>query len=77
VSFDLERVMRTNYIIDDFQQTYFVIDSFEKLLDDCYKDFGAIYERLAAATDIEPDKLVDGDRVVTKGTLEYFKRPTH
>jgi phenylalanine-4-hydroxylase len=74
VSFDLERVMRTNYMIDDFQQTYFVIDSFESLLEDCYKDFGAIYGRLAAATDIEPDKLVDGDRVVTKGTLEYFQR---
>ena len=29
VAFNLERVMRTNYIIDDFQQTYFVIDSFQ------------------------------------------------
>ena len=35
IGFNLERVMRTNYIIDDFQQTYFVIDSFEKLLDEC------------------------------------------
>ena len=33
--------MRTKYPIDDFQQTYFVIDSFEQLLDDCYQDFGA------------------------------------
>ena len=46
VAFNLERVMRTNYIIDDFQQTYFVIDSFEKLLADCYQDFGPIYDRL-------------------------------
>ena len=41
IAFDLERVMRTKYIIDDFQQTYFVIDSFEELLADCYQDFGA------------------------------------
>ena len=74
VAFDLERVMRTKYIIDDFQQTYFVIDSFEKLLAACYEDFGPLYERLASATDIEADELVPGDDVLTRGTLEYFKK---
>jgi phenylalanine-4-hydroxylase len=74
VAFDLERVMRTKYIIDDFQQTYFVIDSFEKLLAECYEDFSALYARLAAASDIEADELVPSDNVITKGTLEYFKR---
>ena len=74
VAFDLERVMRTKYIIDDFQQTYFVIDSFEKLLADCYEDFGPLYERLAGTSDIEANELVPGDKVITKGTLEYFKR---
>jgi phenylalanine-4-hydroxylase len=74
VAFDLERVMRTKYIIDDFQQTYFVIDSFEKLLAACYEDFGPLYERLAIATDIKPDELVPGDTVITTGTLEYFKK---
>ena len=29
IAFDLERVMRTDYLIDDFQRTYFVIDDFE------------------------------------------------
>ena len=51
IAFDLERVMRTKYIIDDFQQSYFVIDSFEKLLQECYQDFGKLYQRLAAASD--------------------------
>jgi phenylalanine-4-hydroxylase len=46
--------MRTKYAIDDFQQTYFVIKSFEELLAACYQDFGPLYQRLAAATDIEP-----------------------
>ena len=73
IAFDLERVMRTKYLIDDFQQTYFVIESFEKLLDDCYQDFAPIYQRIGTATDIEADEVLDGDDVVTRGTLAYFK----
>jgi monomeric phenylalanine-4-hydroxylase len=53
VAFDLQRIMRTKYAIDDFQQTYFVIESFEELLAACCEDFGPLYERLAAAADIE------------------------
>jgi len=74
IGFNLERVMRTKYLIDDFQQTYFVIESFEKLLDECYQDFGPIYQRIETATDIEADEVLDGDDVVTRGTLAYFKR---
>jgi phenylalanine-4-hydroxylase len=69
VAFDVERVMRTKYAIDDFQRTYFVIDSFEKLLDACYQDFGPVYERIGMASDIEADALIDGDEVLTRGTL--------
>ena len=32
IRFYLERVMRTEYRIDDYQQNYFVIPSFEELL---------------------------------------------
>jgi len=74
IAFDLDRVMRSRYLIDDFQQTYFVIDSFEKLLDECYRDFGPIYERLATASDIEPHEVIASDEVLTKGTLAYFKK---
>jgi phenylalanine-4-hydroxylase len=74
IGFDLERVMRTNYLIDDFQQTYFVIDSFEKLLEDCYRDFAPVYARLENASDIEPDQIIDGDDVVSRGTLDYFRK---
>jgi phenylalanine-4-hydroxylase len=73
IAFNLERVMRTKYIIDDFQQTYFVIDSFDKLLEECYRDFGPLYERMGTARDIEAHELLDGDDVLTKGTLAYFK----
>ncbi len=73
IAFDLARVMRTRYIIDDFQQTYFVIDSFRGLLDECYGDFGPLYERMATATDLEPHVLIESDTVITRGTLAYFR----
>jgi phenylalanine-4-hydroxylase len=72
IAFDLERVMRTKYIIDDFQQTYFVIDSFQRLLEDCYQDFGLLYDRLRLATDIEAHEVVEGDRILSKGDFHYF-----
>jgi phenylalanine-4-hydroxylase len=73
VAFDLERIMRTKYLIDDFQQTYFVIDSFDQLLHDCYQDFDALYDRLRTAPDIEAHALAEGDRVITKGDFHYFR----
>jgi phenylalanine-4-hydroxylase len=66
--------MRTNYIIDDFQQSYFVIESFEKLLQDSYQDFGVLYGRLANAHDIAADEVIPEDYVISRGTLDYFKR---
>ena len=74
IAFDLERVMRTKYAIDDFQQTYFVIESFEKLLAACHQDFAPLYQRLAVATDFERFELIEGDEVLTRGTLAYFKK---
>jgi phenylalanine-4-hydroxylase len=44
--FDLERAMRTEYQIDRYQETYFVIDSFEHLMRETAPDFTPIYERL-------------------------------
>jgi phenylalanine-4-hydroxylase len=73
VAFNLERVMRTRYVIDDFQQIYFVISSFKSLLEQCYQDFGALYDRLETLPDVEPSDLVSGDEVITRGTLEHFK----
>jgi len=74
IGFDLQRVMRTPYRIDDYQQTYFVIDSFEDLLHQTLdQDFAPIYAAMDekqdfAITDIAPD-----DRVYTHGTQEYAR----
>lgn len=68
IAFDVERVMRTDYRIDDFQQTYFVIDSFEQLLRTTLDtDFAPLYRRLAGMPPIAPDTPVAGDRVLRCG----------
>jgi phenylalanine-4-hydroxylase len=64
IAFDLERVMRTDYRIDAFQETYFVIDSFAQLFEATLRDFTPLYRKLAEAPAIAPSTLVPGDRVV-------------
>jgi phenylalanine-4-hydroxylase len=71
LGFDLERVMRTLYRIDDFQQVYFVIPSLEQLLAETTKDFGAIYDRLADLPDLPIDTILPEDQVFTRGTQGY------
>ena len=45
--------MRTDYRYDDFQQTYFVIDSYEELMESTANvDFTPIYERIKDLPDI-------------------------
>lgn len=66
IEFNLERVMRTAYKIDDFQQSYFVIDSFEQLLDQTlHTDFAPIYDRLSGTQAIEPGVLLPNEASVT------------
>lgn len=62
IELDLIRVMRTNYIIDDVQQTYFVIDNFDSLLEECLKDFRPHYERLAQLDDLAASAILPEDR---------------
>ena len=70
VAFDLERIMRTDYRIDDFQQLYFVIDSFEQLLGATQQDFGPIYDRFGSSeARFAPTDLDAGDTVISQGTL--------
>ncbi|WP_425998743.1 phenylalanine 4-monooxygenase [Caulobacter sp. DWR1-3-2b1] len=73
IGFDLERVMRTPYRIDDFQQAYFVIDSIQTLQAVTLQDFAPIYDRLATASDIGIAAVLPGDTVITRGTQAYAK----
>lgn len=72
IGFNLERVMRTEYRIDDYQQLYVVIDSFEQLLSATQEDFSALYERLSTdETRHNVTDLTDADHVITQGTQSY------
>ena len=72
LGFDMERVMRTEYRIDDYQQTYFVIDSFEGLLETTTQtDFAPLYARLENLPDLPVTTILPEDEVITRGTQEY------
>jgi len=72
IGFGLERVMSTRYRIDTYQQTYFVIDSFEQLFDATKPDFTPIYAKLKTEPAHAAADVLDGDRVFTRGTREGF-----
>jgi phenylalanine-4-hydroxylase len=72
IGFDLARVMRTEYRIDDYQQNYFVIPSLDHLLKVTLEtDFAPLYADLARLPDIMIADIVDGDKVLTRGTQDY------
>jgi phenylalanine-4-hydroxylase len=69
IGFDLERVIRTDYLIDAYQQTYFVMDSFEQLFRNSYeRDFAPLYRAYRDLPGIAPTTLLPTDTVVTRGT---------
>lgn len=72
IGFDLARVMRTDYRIDDFQQNYFVIDSLDQLLDVTVNtDFAPLYAANDALPPIAIADILPEDAVVTRGTQSY------
>lgn len=76
LGFDLRRVMRTRYRIDDYQQCYFVIDSFEDLLRwTAETDFAPIYRELEGVADLNPGEIVAEDRVFHRGTQDRSPMP--
>ncbi|GAB3189823.1 phenylalanine 4-monooxygenase [Hydrogenophaga aquatica] len=74
VLFDLPRVMRSLYRIDDFQETYFVLDKLEDLLALAQVDFGPLYEEVARQAPLPPGQLLPGDTVLTRGDGSYHSQ---
>ena len=52
---DPVRTMRTRYKIDSYQQTYFVIDSFQQLFDMTAPDFTPLYQAVKALPELAAD----------------------
>ena len=71
IGFALERVMRTPYRIDDFQQVYFVIPSIDALRETTLQDFGPVYDRLELTQDFAIDEVTPGDKVYSLGSQAY------
>jgi phenylalanine-4-hydroxylase len=70
IAFDLKRVMRTRYNIDDYQPAYFVIDRFEDLLRQTLEtDFAPLYRALEDTPDIEPGEVIPADRLIPIDSL--------
>jgi len=62
IPFQVERVMRTLYKIDSYQETYFVIRDFQQLFDDTAPDFTALYEHLKAQDALPANTLLPGEQ---------------
>lgn len=65
LAFDLERIMRTPYRIDSFQDIYFAVPSLEALLDATQEDFEALYQRLSLRPDLKIDTILPTDRLLS------------
>ncbi len=55
IMLDVLRAMRTRYKIDSYQQTYFVIDSFQRLFDMTAPNFTPLYEQLRGMEELAAD----------------------
>jgi phenylalanine-4-hydroxylase len=66
VGFDLRRLMRSQYKIDTYQATYFVIDSFDQLFKATEPDFTPVYRevraQIASHGEVAAGQVLDGER---------------
>jgi phenylalanine-4-hydroxylase len=78
IAFDTLRTMRTPYRIDDYQQNYFVIDSFADLLRRRRDvDSASFYDELETLPDIAIGDRMEGECGFTHGTQGYARMRAH
>lgn len=74
LQFELDRVLRTGYYIDDLQATYFVIDSFEVLFKECIeRPFKPLYKKFREMPTLTPFEIYESDKVLRKGSGAYWR----
>lgn len=74
LGFQLERVLRTGYYIDDFQASYFVIDSFDDLFEVIENnDFVALFDKYRPEPTLTPFEILSSDTVIRQGTGRYWR----
>lgn len=62
LAFNLKRVLRTPYKIDNYQATYFVVDSFDQLFDATAPDFSPLYTEIAGQPSLPLDTTLTGEK---------------
>jgi len=67
VPFNVERVMRTLYKIDSYQETYFVLRDFEQLFNDTAPDFTALYAKINQLEPLPASTLLPGETNIQVG----------
>ena len=73
IGFDLERVMRTHYRIDDFQESYFVLRELPDLLALASIEFAPYYARLDHGPSYQPGDVLPTDTVLHQGDGSYHR----
>jgi phenylalanine-4-hydroxylase len=73
IAFDLERIMQTDFIISDFQETYWVIDDIQQLFDATKPDFKPIYQALEPLPEYAPGDVLETDDVLHHGSGKYHQ----
>lgn len=71
IGFELERVMRTHYRIDDFQESYFVLKRLDDLLELARIEFAPYYARLDSGPTHQPGDVLPSDAVLHRGDGSY------
>jgi len=75
IMLNVDRVMRTDYVISDLQPTYFVIPGFDDLYRQTVeRDFDRLYRSLSAGFTYANSAVIDVDNVLHRGTQEYHLR---
>lgn len=73
LAFDMERIMRTDFIISDFQETYWVIDDIDQLFHATKPDFKPIYRKLESLPEFQPHDVMESDTVLFRGDGSYHR----
>ncbi|HEV2606185.1 MAG TPA: phenylalanine 4-monooxygenase [Microvirga sp.] len=73
VGFELGRVMRTLYRIDDYQETYFVLDGVEAWPALDLDRLIPLWKELDGQADLEPGGIRPEDRVLSRGDGTYHR----
>ncbi len=72
---DFERMLRTNYVLSDVQQSYFVIGGFEELYNQMQEfRFEEAYSWIEPSYQFAASAILDTDKVYHRGTQEYDLR---